>query len=91
MPWKSSLGRSNGQPARLDCSGNAGIVVVLGLNGCIVSGSGLGKPARRRGTQVSTRRKVRMFRDIGVGKKRSVDSWVCLSEEEECEMNIKKG
>lgn len=26
MLWKSSSGRSNGQPAMLDCSGKAGIV-----------------------------------------------------------------
>lgn len=44
-PWNSCSGRSSGQPATLDCSGNAGIVAggaEFIKNGCIAAGSGLG-------------------------------------------------
>ena len=53
---KELTGRSNGQPASLDCSGNAGIVA----GG---DGFGLGKPERRRGKRASNKRKVMLFRD----------------------------
>lgn len=70
IPWKSSSGRSSGQPAALDCSGNAGIVAGgdwVGWNGRIVAGSGLGRPgvAGRRMEKKTKTVKICGFGDIG--------------------------
>lgn len=70
MPWKSSSGRSSGQPTTLDCSGNAGIVAGgdwFGWNGRIVAGSGLGRPgvAGKRMEKKTRTEKIGGFGDIG--------------------------
>jgi hypothetical protein len=70
IPWKSSSGRSSGQPATLDCSGNAGIVPGedwVGWNGKIVAGSGFGRPveAGRRMEKKTKTEKTGRFGDIG--------------------------
>lgn len=54
--------------------------------------SGLGKPGRRRGKRASNKRKVMLFRDIGVREKRwcGVEgglSLPLLEGVEECVMN----
>lgn len=48
MPWKSSSGRSKGQPVVSDCSGKAGMVAGGGRNDWIGAGSELGKAGRGR-------------------------------------------
>lgn len=70
MPWNNPFGRSKGQPATFDCSGNAGIVAAgdgLVLNGWIVTGSGSGIPGMRMGKMTNKNRKNERFGDIGMG------------------------
>jgi hypothetical protein len=80
IPWKRPSGRSSGQPATLDCSGNAGIVTGgdgFGRNDWIVAGSGLGKPGKV-GKRIEKKKKKKTkkvkigFRDILVQKEGSL-------------------
>lgn len=90
MPWKSSSGRSNGHPATLDCSGNAGIVACgdgFGRNDWIEAGSGLGRP-RKVGKIIEkkkTKKKVKKggMRDIIFLVQRKDLCSLCLCEREE--------
>lgn len=80
IPWKSSSGRSSGQPATLDCSGNAGIVAGedwVGWNGRIAAGSGLGRPveAGRRTEKKTKTEKIGRFGDIG---SKEVSFFLCV-------------
>ena len=97
IPWKRPSGRSSGQPATLDCSGNAGIVAGgdgFGRNDWIVAGSGLGRPGKV-GKRIEKKKKKKTkkvkigFRDILVQKEGSllceenVMGYVCVCVEGE--------
>ena len=97
IPWKRPSGRSSGQPATLDCSGNAGIVAGgdgFGRNDWIVTGSGLGRPGKV-GKRIEKKKKKKTkkvkigFRDILVQKEGSllceenVMGYVCVCVEGE--------